>query len=89
MHDTADTDDPNTEDTDRRSALKGIAALASVGIAYASGFFSRSVSADPEGNVGTSANPWATGYFETLTFVGRTSDPASPEDGTMWYREDR
>jgi len=68
--------------TGRRAALAAV--LSTVGLAGLTG----QVSAQ-SGNVGTSSNPYQTAYVDTLTFVGRTSDPSSPSDGQMWYRSDK
>jgi len=42
----------------------------------------------PEGDIGTSSNPYLRAWIDRQVYVGRTSDPDSPSDGSSWYRED-
>lgn len=86
------TDDiPQTEDvstTDaigRRTLLGGIVA-AGLG---ASGYFVGSAEAAPSGTFPQSTDdPLLKIRADRVRFVGRTSDPSSPNDGTVWYRSD-
>lgn len=67
------------------SAAAGIAAAGAMGI-YATG----SASAAPTGSFPASGeDPLLKIRADRVRFVGRTSDPASPDNGTMWYRGDR
>lgn len=79
------SDDDTTESaqTTRRGIMAAL--LAAVGLG---GFYAGSATADDgsaSGQVGTSAEPALHIYTESVVFHERTSDPSSPDDGTMWY----
>jgi len=80
-----------SSDTDaeqsRRGFLKVLGGLGLGGLATA--LYSRTAEAAPTGTFPTSTDD----ALELLRanrfgFVGRTSDPSSPDDGTEWYRSD-
>lgn len=71
--------------TSRRALLTGLAGLGAAG-AFATG--RASAQSTPSGEIGTSGNPYLRAYINEQVYVGRTSDPSSPADGTHWYRED-
>ena len=79
------TNDEDDESIGRRAMLTGIAGLGAAGLFSAGRVSAQS---DPENEIGTAENPYLRAYIDRQLFVGRTSDPSSPEDGTMWYRED-
>ncbi len=83
------TPEPNTDsdssiDTStvsRRAMLTGVAGLGAMGM------FASTASAEASGEVGAD-EPYIRAYMDRKVFVGRTTDPSSPADGTEWYRED-
>lgn len=85
MTEQSDTTDSTDNDHTRRAILAGAAGIASIG---ATGLLTQAAAADPAGQVGTSADPYQHIYMDTASFVGRTTDPSSPADGTIWYRSD-
>lgn len=75
------------EDNEELDSASRRQLLAAVGVAAAgaTGYFAGSASAaTPAGTVGTSTNPYLRAYVDTIAFVD-TSDPSSPDDGTLWY----
>jgi len=82
-----ETDDTETDAQDTQLSTGRRAAIASIVSAVGLAGLTGNVSAQ-SGNVGTSSNPYQTAYLDTLTFVGRTSDPSSPVEGQIWYRSD-
>jgi len=82
------TDTDNTEDESvmsRRGVVAGV--LAATGLsAYSAGRVT--AQSAPEGEIGTSSNPYLRAWIDRQVYVGRTSDLSSPGDGTSWYRED-
>jgi hypothetical protein len=71
----------------RRSVISAAAALAGVGAlgVYETGV----VSAAPSGTFPeASEDPLLKIRADRVRLVGRTSDPLSPTNGTMWYRGD-
>ena len=79
--------DDNSDETDstRRGLLVGVAGLGAAGL-FGAG--RASAESAPEGEVGRESNPYLRAHVDRVRFVGRTSDPSSPADGTGWYRED-
>lgn len=71
----------DTSKVSRRAMITSAAGLGLVALS------SSSASAQ-SGDVGTSANPYLKAYIDRKVYVGRTSDPSSPSDGTEWYRSD-
>lgn len=69
----------------RRNVIVGLAGLGAAG-AFATG--RATAQSAPDGNIGTPSNPYLRAYIDRQVYVGRTSDPSSPDDGTTWYRED-
>jgi hypothetical protein len=80
------SNDTNTNDGDAsttRRALMGAVAAAGLG---ASGFFAGRASAAPTGTFpATGDDPLLKLRADRLRLVPRTSDPSSPDDGTLWY----
>jgi hypothetical protein len=75
---------PETDDasTTRRALL---AALGAAGLG-ASGYFVGSASAAPSGTFPeTTDDPLLKLRADRLRLVPRSSDPSSPDDGTLWY----
>ena len=66
------------------AAAAGIAAAGAMGV-YATG----DASAAPTGTFPVAGeDPLLKIRADRVRLVGRTSDPSSPDDGTMWYRSD-
>jgi hypothetical protein len=82
------TDETTDDETDRtrRNVLVSVAGLGALGLGFGAG--QASGQSAPDGEIGTSSNPYLRAWIDRQVFVGRTSDPSSPADGTMWYRED-
>lgn len=78
----SDSDSSTAKSTTRRAMIAGVAGLG------AAGLFAGSASAQASGDVGTSTNPYLKAYIDRKVYVGRTTDPSSPADGTEWYRSD-
>jgi len=80
------TDDNDTDEMDstRRGLLVGVAGLGAAGIFGAGRVTAQT---EPDGEIGFE-NPYLRAYVDRQVFVGRTSDPDDPENGTMWFRED-
>jgi hypothetical protein len=74
------------QSTSRRALISSAVAVAAAG---ASGYWSGIASGQsaPSGTIGAD-EPYERAYIHRQVFIGRTSDPSSPPDGTMWYRED-
>lgn len=71
----------------RRSVIAAAAGVATAGAAgvYSTGI----VAAAPSGTFPASTDdPLLKIRADRIRLVGRTSDPSSPDDGTMWYRGD-
>jgi len=85
MTDTNDNSDTDETDRTRRNVLVGIAGLGAAGLFGAGRASAQSA---PEGEIGTSSNPYLRAWIDRQVYLGRTSDPSSPDDGTSWYRED-
>jgi len=88
---TTDSEESTTDDQDdgvtRRSVLASAAGVAAAGAAgyYATG----SATADPSGVFPHSGDdPLLKIRADRIRLVGRSSDPGSPSDGTLWYRGD-
>jgi len=82
---THETQDEPMSETSRRALLAAIG----VAGAGASGYFvGTAEAATPSGEVGTPSNPYLRAYVDRMVWIGRTSDPSSPDDGTVWYRSD-
>lgn len=84
MTETHDTEtEGQTEEitAGRRAAIASV--VSAVGLAGLTG----QVSAQ-SGKVGTNSNPYNTAFVTIVDFEARTSDPSSPNNGTMWYRGD-
>jgi hypothetical protein len=79
--------DDNTDETQstRRNVLVGVAGLGAAGL-FGAG--RASAQSTPEGEVGTSSNPYLRAYIDRKVFTNRTTDPSTPADGTQWYRSD-
>jgi hypothetical protein len=73
---------------DRRDILVSAAAMAgagSLGVVVGSS----GVAAAPTGTFPTSSDdPLLKIRADRIRLIGRTSDPSSPDDGTIWYRSD-
>jgi hypothetical protein len=80
-----DTTDDEEAQHGRRKVILGLGA-ATVGAAFSVG--RASAQSSPEGEIGTPSNPYRVAYVDRVSYVGRTSDPSSPGNGTSWYRED-
>lgn len=80
-----DTTEDEQAQHGRRKVILGLGA-ATVGAAFSVGRASGQSS--PEGEIGTPSNPYRVAYVDRVSYVGRTSDPSTPDDGTGWYRED-
>jgi len=83
------TQNDNTDDeTDhtRRRVLAGVAGLGVLGAGFSAG--QATAQSVPEGEVGTSSNPYLRAHIERKRYLSRSSDPSSPADGTTWYRGD-
>lgn len=78
-------DNPDETDRTRRNVLVGVAGL---GVAGLFGAGRASAQTSPSGEIGTSSNPYLRAHIDRQRYVGRTSDPSTPSDGTNWYRED-
>lgn len=74
------------QSTSRRALLASAVGVAAAG---ASGYWSGIASGQsaPSGTIGAD-EPYERAYINRQVFIGRTSDPSSPPNGTMWYRED-
>lgn len=82
--DTTDTEQ-NTNTLTRRALLAGVA----VAGAGASGYFVGTAEAAPTGTYPQSSDdPLLKIRADRVRWIGRTSDPSSPADGTTWYRGD-
>jgi len=80
------TDDNSDEmDRTRRKVLVGVAGLGAAGLFGAGRASAQSA---PEGDIGTSSNPYLRAHINRQRYVPRTSDPSSPAEGTNWYRGD-
>lgn len=79
--------DENSDETERtrRNVLVGVAGLGAAGL-FGAG--RASAQSTPDGEVGTSSNPYVRAYIDRKVFTNRTSDPSTPADGTQWYRSD-
>jgi hypothetical protein len=70
------------------STRRGVLAAIMAGGAYALGWASNAVAAaTPAGDVASASDPAEYVYTDKVNFNPRTSDPSSPDDGTMWYNE--
>lgn len=80
-----ETNEEEEQDETTRRAL-----LAAIGIAGAgaAGYGVGNAEAAASGEVGTPTNPYLRAYVDRMVWIGRTSDPSSPDDGTVWYRSD-
>jgi len=85
------TDDPDSKETaliDRRDILVSAAAMAgagSLGVVVGSS----GVAAAPTGTFPASSDdPLLKIRADRIRLIGRTSDPSTPDDGTIWYRCD-
>jgi len=78
-------------DEDPDSTRRGFLGALVAGVATVAGLAGYGVgqaeAATPAGDVGTAANPFETGYFDTVNWKARTTDPSSPADGTEWFNE--
>lgn len=81
------TNDNSDETHGRRNVLAGIAGLGVLGAGFGAGQVSGQ--AVPDGELGTPGNPYLRAHIDRQRYLGRTSDPSSPSDGTTWYREDQ
>ncbi len=87
------TDDDTNTETEEVSTLEQLsrrrmlASAAGLGLAGAAGIsLSGSATADPSGEFPVpSDDPLLKIRADRVRLVGRTSDPSSPDDGTMWY----
>jgi len=71
----------------RRGFLKVLGGLGLGGLATA--LYSKTAEAAPSGVFPVETDdPLERIRAERFRFTGRTSDPSSPDDGTMWYRSD-
>jgi len=79
--------DNNSGETERtrRNVLVGVAGLGAAGL-FGAG--RASAQSTPDGEIGTSSNPYLRAYIDRKVFTNRTSDPSTPADGTQWYRSD-
>lgn len=80
---TQETETDRSESTMSRRML-----IAGIGVAAVSGFGAGQASAqtaEPEGRVGSLANPYEIAFIERIVFTQRTTEPSSPEDGTIVY----
>jgi hypothetical protein len=78
-----DTDNDDGEVSTTRRALLAATAAAGLG---ASGFFAGRASAAPTGTFpATGDDPLLKLRADRLRLIPRTSDPSSPDDGTLWY----
>lgn len=82
------TDEPTDNDQTHRTRRNVLVGLAGIGAAGAFATGRATAQSAPEGDIGTPTNPYLRAYVDRQVFVGRTSDPSSPSDGTTWYRED-
>ena len=82
-----DSHDSSRRTDSRRSFLAkaaGIAAAGALGI-----YATDSVQAAPAGTFpAVTDDPLLKIRADRVRFIGRTSDPSAPDDGTMWYRSD-
>ena len=81
----SDTESERSIDTStvsRRAMLTGVAGVG------AAGLFASTASAQASGGVGTASNPYLKAYLDRRVWVGRTSEPSSPSEGTEWFRSD-
>lgn len=73
----------------RRSRRRFLATAAGVAGAGAVGAWAGLAEAQPSGTFPASTDdPLLKIRADRVRLVGRTSDPSSPDDGTMWYRSD-
>jgi len=80
MSNDTDTDD---EPSTTRRALLGAVTAAGIG---ASSYFAGRASAAPSGTFpATGDDPLLKLRADRLRLVPRSSDPSSPDDGTLWY----
>jgi hypothetical protein len=83
--DTTTETESKTEVLTRRTLLGGVVA-AGLG---ASGYFVGSAEAAPTGTFPRDTDdPLLKIRADRIRLVGRSSDPSSPSDGTVWYRGD-
>jgi len=85
-----DTDQEASEqsspEVNRRQVLTAAAAIAGAGAAGYGGYLVGDVeAASPSGTIGTSAEPLIRVYSDQVVFVNKSSDPSSPDNGTIWY----
>ena len=83
LRENTDQDPDDSTDVTRRAILGGTVALLGTGgwLAYAV----ERAKAAATGVVGTCANPYTRAYVTTVNFEDLGSDPASPDNGTLWY----
>lgn len=84
------TDDNHDKDaaevsTTKRTLMK--AGATTLSLTALAGIMTDGASAQAAGEIG-SDTPYTRAYIDRKVFVGRTSDPSTPTDGTEWYRED-
>lgn len=82
------TEDTNTNDEEASTTRRALlAATAAAGVG-ASGVFAGRVSAAPTGTFpATTDDPLLKIRADRIRFIPRTSDPSSPDGGTMWVVE--
>lgn len=83
--------DNNSPDDSRYSRRSILAAAAGAAAAGAAGMYgaTETVSAAPSGTFPVSSDPALLKLrADRLRLVGRSTDPSSPDNGTLWYRSD-
>lgn len=81
------THDNDQDELTRRKVLASAAGIAAAGAfgVYATG----TADAAPSGTFPeTTDDPLLKIRADRIRLIGRTSDPSSPDNGTMWYRSD-
>lgn len=88
MTETPHADNDADKQYGRRAVLISAAAAASVGALGVYG--TQTVAADPSGTFPESGDdPLLKIRADRVRWIGRTSDPSSPDDGETWYRSDK
>lgn len=80
-----ETDDSDDQSTTRRGILAGVIAAVMYGLGWLTGGVTAQTSTS--GNIASASEPAEYVYVERVHVVARTSDPSSPDDGTLWYNE--
>lgn len=74
------------DETSRRNILVGVVGLGALSAGF--GLGGAAGQSNPEGEIGTAANPYLRAHLDEARFIARSSDPSNPDDGTLWYRGD-